>query len=221
MSDNEDELDWRALVEYAGIEDVPRGQQDAFIRSARAEIQTQLRSALDQLRSAFPVEFGSIKAVRDPDDMSEVFSELLDLIPEDKRPLVRIPAGISEFLLLTHDTEASPDADFGLPVVGGDIHPTESSLVRIEMDYDEELDVIGQEMGFWVCLVNGSKKSKVAFGNVYYGDLEGKEAVAPVSESFEAFFVQWSEFMCQAFADANSQEEKKEALQNFYTQFEQ
>ncbi|KAI8920888.1 hypothetical protein DFJ77DRAFT_139771 [Powellomyces hirtus] len=220
-SDEESVWDWREHVEFPGIDEVSRSEQSSFIARNRGVIQQTLREALSSLQSAFPEEFGNIKGVRDPDDLAAPLQEIVNSAGEDATFDIRIPAGVAEFLTLTFETAPSATAEFGLPTVSPVAHPSRPGLMRIELDYDEEVDVRAADEGFWIASAKSTSKKRkdVEFGKVYYGAVAGSPAFKPVAPSFEDFFVMWQEFMCDEFKLAQTDDERRELLDEFYSHF--
>ncbi|KAI8825719.1 uncharacterized protein EV422DRAFT_513963 [Fimicolochytrium jonesii] len=235
-SSDDDADDWRDLVHYQGIEDLPKGAQSgAFIQSQRGQIQTTLRAAIDDLHSHFPSDLPSVKPIRDPDAMGPLVSDLIHAFPDSLIPSIRVPAGIAEFWLLTGETEPTSTASFGLPTIPADadlLHPKVPGLARISLDYDEEVDgPYAEKVGFWVACIaplsdgsvrkrRKSSQAETEFGKIYFGDVSGKEGIKPVAESFEEFVSLWTEFMVECeWNEAATDADRHDLLGEFYGSF--
>ncbi|KAI9002642.1 hypothetical protein BC832DRAFT_593372 [Gaertneriomyces semiglobifer] len=209
MSDSDDsgtDFDWRDVVHYPGIDEVPRGQEDAFIRSARAELQTRYRTDIESLKETFPTEFGSIKAVQDPDTVNETLQDIIMAFPESVRDTIKIPASVIEYLFLTGDTEATASADFGLPIVTNEPHPEVPGYLKIELDYDEcsdELDTYPLYIKLVQQRGKASKKKATddSLGRLFLGT---KTGLKPTNCDFEEFISKWARFMCEDFVEADA-----------------
>ncbi|KAJ3011319.1 hypothetical protein HKX48_006909 [Thoreauomyces humboldtii] len=243
MSDSEDDAwDWRSFVAYQGASEVPRNELSRFIAQSRATIQQSLVASLSVLAKDFPTEFGEVRSVRDPDSLAEPLREVLDgWSREDQEDLViRFPGGMAEFLSLTYDTQPSSHARFGLPIVLPEVevddghdhnhhHPSVPGLLRIALDFDEDVDLRAADSSFYLaCSLDappseGKKKKtkkKTSFGKVYYGDREGSRPLVLVADSFEEWFADWAGFLSDEYKGAATDDARKELLGEYYAGYE-